>query len=327
MLDAQALTKSYGARPVVAGLSLQLAAGEIVGLLGPNGAGKSTTVAMLCGLVTPDSGQVRITPPGRPGTGMGTARGTVMGAGNPALKRRIGLVPQDLALHEDLSAEANLRLFGALYGLGGSRLRQQVAAALDLVGLADRARGKPSTFSGGMKRRLNIACALVHDPDILLLDEPTVGVDPQSRNAIFDNLETLRARGKALLYTTHYMEEAERLCDRLVVMDHGQVVAADTLAGLYQRLPVAQTLTITLAGTVDLAALARDTGAPTATQQGSLLTVGLAAGPSVAQGLAAPAAAVLGWLANRGHTVSHLASNRANLEDVFLALTGRQLRD
>jgi ABC-2 type transport system ATP-binding protein len=323
MLDAQSLTKSYGARPVVAGLSLQLAAGEIVGLLGPNGAGKSTTVAMLCGLVMPDSGQVRIATPGQPGAGLDT----VMGAGNPALKRRIGLVPQDLALHEDLSAEANLRLFGALYGLGGDRLRQQVAAALDLVGLADRARDKPATFSGGMKRRLNIACALVHDPDILLFDEPTVGVDPQSRNAIFDNLETLRARGKALLYTTHYMEEAERLCDRLVVMDHGRVVAADTLAGLYQRLPVAQTLTITLAGTVDLAALTRDTGVPTAVQHGGVLTVGLAGRPDSASGLAAPAAAVLGWLATHGHAVSHLASNRANLEDVFLALTGRQLRD
>jgi ABC-2 type transport system ATP-binding protein len=319
MLDAQLLTKSYGATHVVAGLSLQLRAGEIVGLLGPNGAGKSTTVAMLCGLVRPDSGEVRIGPGGTDAT----AATNVMGAGNPALKRRIGLVPQDLALHEDLSAEANLRLFGALYGLGGDRLRRQVGAALDLVGLAERARDKPATFSGGMKRRLNIACALVHDPDILLFDEPTVGVDPQSRNAIFDNLETLRSRGKALLYTTHYMEEAERLCDRLVVMDHGRVVAADTLAGLYRRLPVVQTLTLTVAGDVDLVALARDTGAADCRQQGPTLQVGLG-GDS---GLAAPAAQLLGWLAGHGHEVSQLASNRANLEDVFLALTGRQLRD
>jgi ABC-2 type transport system ATP-binding protein len=315
MLDAQALTKSYGQRQVVAGLSLQLRAGEIVGLLGPNGAGKSTTVAMLCGLVAPDSGQVRIQAPGQPPG--------VMGAGNPALKRRIGLVPQDLALHEELSAEANLRLFGALYGLGGDRLRQPVQAALELVGLADRARDKAASFSGGMKRRLNIACALVHEPDILLFDEPTVGVDPQSRNAIFDNLETLRDRGKALLYTTHYLEEAERLCDRLVVMDHGRVVAADTLAGLLQRLPGVQTLALTVSGTVDLAALARDTGASGASQAGPALQLGLAGGPD----LAAPAAAVLAWLAGHGHQVSQLASNPATLEDVFLALTGRQLRD
>ena len=336
MLTAQALTKSYGARTVVNQLSLQLRPGEILGLLGPNGAGKSTTVAMLCGLVAPDSGDVWLGKPDEPGA--------VLGAGNPmALKRRIGLVPQDLALHEDLSAEANLRLFGALYGQRGERLRRQAADALALVGLADRARDKPATFSGGMKRRLNIACALVHDPDILLLDEPTVGVDPQSRNAIFDNLETLRARGKALLYTTHYMEEAERLCDRLVVMDHGRMLADDTLAGLVQHLPVVQTLAITLgrtaAGTVDtvdLAALASDTGAGSAAgtstgtggalgihQQGNLLQVGLPGGT----GLAAAAAAVLGWLAEHGHEVGHLASSQAKLEDVFLALTGRQLRD
>jgi len=310
MLQAHSLHKSYGQRAVVADLSLTLAAGEIVGLLGPNGAGKSTTVAMLCGLTTPDRGEVRL-------------GGGVMAEGNSALKQRIGLVPQDLAIYDDLSAEANLRLVGALYGLGGDLLARRVADALGLVGLADRARDKPSTFSGGMKRRLNIACALVHDPDILLFDEPTVGVDPQSRNAIFDNLETLRSRGKALLYTTHYMEEAERLCDRLVVVDHGRVVAEGTLEALYQRLPVVQTLTLTISGQADTAALAHDTGAQAVAQQGSTLTLGL---PGSA-GLAAPAAAVLAWLAGRGHEVSHLASNRANLEDVFLALTGRQLRD
>ncbi len=320
MLQAQALAKSYGARPAVAGLSLRLRAGEIVGLLGPNGAGKSTAVAMLCGLLAPDAGELLLD--GAP----------VLQTqdGSAALKRRIGLVPQDLALFEDLGAEANLRLFGALYGLSGERLRHQARAALELVGLADRAGDKPATFSGGMKRRLNIACALVHDPDILLFDEPTVGVDPQSRNAIFDNLETLRARGKALLYTTHYMEEAERLCDRLVVMDHGRVVAADTLAGLYAALPVAQTLTLTVSGRVDLAALAAATDALVGAdgdtalgQHGDTLRLGLPG----STGLAAPTAAVLAWLAAQGHAVSHLASDRANLEDVFLALTGRQLRD
>jgi len=226
MLEAKDVWKAYGAKVAVEGLSLAAGAGEIVGLLGPNGAGKSTTVAMLCGLAKPDRGEVAI-------------GGVAVGEDASPVKRRIGLVPQDLSIFEDLSAVANLELFGALYGVTGEMLKERSAAALALVGLSDRARDKPSTFSGGMKRRLNIACALVHDPDVLLLDEPTVGVDPQSRNAIFDNLETLRARGKALVYTTHYMEEAERLCDRVIIMDHGKVVASGTQEALHALVPPA----------------------------------------------------------------------------------------
>jgi ABC-2 type transport system ATP-binding protein len=153
-------------------------------------------------------------------------------------KRRIGLVPQDLALYEELSARANLRFFGALYSLSGGALDKAIGNAVDLVGLSDRVNDRVATYSGGMKRRLNLAAGLLHDPDVLLLDEPTVGVDPQSRNAIFDNLETLKARGKALIYTTHYMEEVERLADRIVVMDHGRVIAEDTLEGLQSRVAV-----------------------------------------------------------------------------------------
>jgi len=223
MLQAHDLWKAYGSKPAVAGVTLEVRAGEILGLLGPNGAGKSTTVAMLCGLTPPDRGTV-------------TLGGDPVGDEASPAKRRIGLVPQDIALYEDLPALANLELFGALYGVRDG-LRERAQAALELVGLADRAKDKPQTFSGGMKRRLNIACALVHDPDVLLLDEPTVGVDPQSRNAIFDNLETLRARGTALLYTTHYMEEAERLCDYVVIVDHGKVVAADRKGALVALLP------------------------------------------------------------------------------------------
>jgi len=148
-------------------------------------------------------------------------------------KRKIGLVPQDLALYEELTARDNLRFFGGLYDLSGAALDAAMSSVLTLVGLADRARDRVKTFSGGMKRRLNLAAGLLHDPDILLLDEPTVGVDPQSRNAIFDNLEELKRRGKALLYTTHYMEEVERLADRIVIIDNGKVVANDTLSGLY----------------------------------------------------------------------------------------------
>ena len=311
MLEALHLGKSYGTRAVVSDLSFTVGAGEIVGLLGPNGAGKSTTVAMLCGLVAPDRGQVRV------GDGASQAE---LGRGCDSVKRRIGVVPQELSLYENLGAAANLELFGALYGMSGPALHESVAAALTLVGLADRAREKPSAFSGGMKRRLNIAAALVHDPDVLILDEPTVGVDPQSRNAIFDNLEVLRGRGKAILYTTHYMEEAERLCDRIVIIDHGRVVASDTLQGLHARLPASDSLELEVEGSVDLAALGKEPGVDRPTQDGKLLRVGLA-------DLGRTAPVVLAWLAAHGHPVRRLSSGRANLEDVFLSLTGRQLRD
>jgi ABC-2 type transport system ATP-binding protein len=221
-IQVRNLRKSFGPVPAVDDVSFSLESGQLVGLLGPNGAGKTTTVSMIAGLVTPDRGDVLV----------GGRR--LAGDTDPA-KRHIGLVPQDLALYEELTARDNLCFFGALYNLTGRSLDEAIAAALDLVELTDRARDRVKTFSGGMKRRLNLAASLLHDPDVLLLDEPTVGVDPQSRNAIFDNLETLKRRGKALLYTTHYMEEAERLADRIVVIDHGRVIADDTLAGLQSQ--------------------------------------------------------------------------------------------
>jgi len=224
MLNVNKLRKTFGTLVAVDNVSFALERGQLVGLLGPNGAGKTTTVSIIAGLVTPDNGDVLI----------GGHR--LAGDTDPA-KRKIGLVPQDLALYDELSARDNLRFFGALYDLKGAVLDQAIAAAMELVELSDRARDRVKTFSGGMKRRLNLAAGLLHDPDILLLDEPTVGVDPQSRNAIFDNLETLKRRGKALLYTTHYMEEAERLAERIVVIDHGKVIADDTLGGLRGRIP------------------------------------------------------------------------------------------
>jgi ABC-2 type transport system ATP-binding protein len=220
MLDVDNLGKRFGKLIAVSDVSFTVAPGQLVGLLGPNGAGKTTTVSMIAGLVTPDRGEVRI------------AGRRLVGDTDPG-KRRIGLVPQDIALYDELTARDNLRFFGALYRLSGTALDDAIAAALELVGLAERGRDRVKTFSGGMKRRLNLAAGLLHDPDVLLLDEPTVGVDPQSRNAIFENLAVLKGRGKALLYTTHYMEEAERLADRIVVIDHGRVIADDTLAGLY----------------------------------------------------------------------------------------------
>jgi ABC-2 type transport system ATP-binding protein len=223
ILEVRSLHKSFGSIIAVDDVAFALEAGKLIGLLGPNGAGKTTTVSMVAGLLTPDRGEVLI----------GGHR--LAGDTDPA-KRRIGLVPQDLALYDELTAHENLRFFGALYDLRGTELEKAIGLSLDLVGLSDRARDRVKTFSGGMKRRLNLAAGLLHDPDVLLLDEPTVGVDPQSRNAIFDNLEVLKRRGKALLYTTHYMEEAERLADRIVVIDHGRVIANDTLDGLQASL-------------------------------------------------------------------------------------------
>src|SRR3954470_10520444 len=219
MLEVRHLRKSYGAITAVDDVSFSVGRGELVAVLGPNGAGKTTTVSIVSGLVTPDRGEVLI----------GGAR---LGGDTDPAKRRIGLVPQDLALYDELTARANLQFFGALFGLSGRSAADAIASVLTLVGLADRARDRVKTFSGGMKRRLNLAAGLLHDPDILLLDEPTVGVDPQSRNAIFENLEALKRRGKALVYTTHYMEEAERLADRVVIIDRGRIVADDSVAGL-----------------------------------------------------------------------------------------------
>lgn len=231
MLEIRHLRKSFGSLVAVNDVSFSIGKGQIVGLLGPNGAGKTTTVSMIAGLLTPDRGDVLI------------AGHALAGDTDPA-KRRIGLVPQDLALYDELPARDNLRFFGALYGLSGAPLDEAMHRALTLVGLADRARDRVKTFSGGMKRRLNLAAGVLHDPDILLLDEPTVGVDPQSRNAIFDNLESLKASGKALLYTTHYMEEVERLADRIVIVDHGTVIAEDALAGLQSRFGAAGAVTL-----------------------------------------------------------------------------------
>jgi ABC-2 type transport system ATP-binding protein len=311
MLEVKALRKSFGPLAAVNGVSLRAGKGEIVGLLGPNGAGKTTTVSMIAGLLRPDSGEVLIG--GRP----------LHGDTDP-LKRRIGLAPQDIGLYEELSARDNLALFGALYNLGGAELKRAMARVLELVGLADRAKDKVAGFSGGMKRRLNMAAALLHDPQVLLLDEPTVGVDPQSRNAIFDNLETLRSAGKTLLYTTHYMEEAERLCDRLVIIDHGKVVADDTLQGLHKLMPAASLLTVELAdGREDFYLVEELSKLPevqSAEMRGGSLKIGL-------RDLSTEAPKVLEWLVERGHPFQHVASEQASLESVFLTLTGRSLRD
>jgi ABC-2 type transport system ATP-binding protein len=310
MLEAKALKKSYGIVVAVDGVTLRAGAGETVGLLGPNGAGKTTTVSIIAGLLRPDSGEVLIE--GRP----------LRGDTDP-LKRKIGLVPQDIALYDELSAHDNLAFFGALYDLDGAKAKRAMGEALELVGLADRTKDKVKTFSGGMKRRLNLAAALLHDPQILLLDEPTVGVDPQSRNAIFDNLEVLKKRGKTLVYTTHYMEEAERLCDRLIIIDHGKVIADDTLQGLHRLLPVTNVLIIELANAEHGLGADQLQGLPevhSVEVRGNVLKLGVG-------DLSVGTPKILAWLVEHGHPFQHVASERADLETVFLTLTGRSLRD
>ena len=292
-------------------VSFSLQPGTMTGLLGPNGAGKTTTVSMLCGLITPDAGQVLVD-------------GRVLLRDDDPAKRRIGLVPQDPALFDELTAQQNLELFGALYNLPAPRMTAAINSALDLVGLADRRNDAVGIFSGGMKRRLNLAAALLHDPEVILLDEPTVGVDPQSRNAIFENLEGLKRAGKALLYTTHYMEEAERLCDRIVIIDHGRVIADDTPQGIYRLLPAPNVLHIHLSPSPDpvtwLGELRTLSGIRAVDLDRNLLRIGVV---SITQ--AAPR--ILDWLNARPVAFEHVSSERANLETVFLTLTGRSLRD
>jgi ABC-2 type transport system ATP-binding protein len=210
--------KSYGGVVAVDGLSLAVRRGEILGLLGPNGAGKTTTVGLATGLLEPDQGRVDIEGAGPPSS--------------PEARRRLGVAPQSLALYDSLTGRENLEFFASIQGLEGEGLRERVRAALLFVGLAERAGERVRGYSGGMKRRLNLAAAVVHDPQIVLLDEPTVGVDPQSRGLIFDNVLALRARGRTIVYTTHYMEEAERLCDRVAIVDHGRLLALDTVDAL-----------------------------------------------------------------------------------------------
>ena len=312
MLEVRDVRKRYGDVLAVDGVSFTVGDGETVGLLGPNGAGKTTTVSIVCGLVKPDAGEVLVD--GRP----------LKGDTDPA-KLGIGLVPQELALYEELSARDNLAFFGALYGLDDATLARASEDALRLVGLLDRAKDRVKTYSGGMKRRLNLAAALLHDPRTLVLDEPTVGVDPQSRNAIFDNLEALKARGKSLIYTTHYMEEAERLCDRVVILDKGRTVADDTLRGLYRRSPAQNRIAVELthADAADgpwLDGLRGLPGVTDARLDAGVLDVGVA-------DLTAGAPAVLGWLAGQGRAFAHVSTERPDLESVFLSLTGRSLRD
>ncbi|MFO0856739.1 MAG: ABC transporter ATP-binding protein [Phycisphaerales bacterium] len=284
MLTLTGLKKSFGSAKAVDGLSLEVRRGEVFGLLGPNGAGKSTTIGMAVGLIAPDEGSIQIE-----------------GAGSPLeakARRSLGVAPQALALYEELTGEENLRFFGGLYGLSGSELSARVTSVLDVVGLTPRRGDRVKTYSGGMKRRVNLAAALIHDPPLLLLDEPTAGVDPQSRNNLLEAVRSLASAGKTIIYTTHYMEEASKLCDRVAIMDFGKVIALGTVPEL----------------------IAKHGGK-------SVVKVDRGVGQEERIETDAPVREIERVMASGGRGVTNVRIEQPDLEAVFLSLTGRTLRD
>lgn len=305
MLEIQNITKRYGPITALDAVSLTIARGEFFGLLGPNGAGKSTLMSLVSGLRAPDAGAIHLD-------------GVSLADRPAAAVRALGFVPQSIALYEDLSAEENLGIFGRLYGFHGAKLRARIDAALAAVQLSERRRHAVKTYSGGMQRRLNLAASLLHEPKLLLCDEPTVGVDPQSRNAIFDLLQQLNRAGLTVIYSTHYMEEATRLCSRIGIIDHGKILALGSLDGLLAHLPSGEVVTFPRHGASDaaVAALARF-GALRESAEGSALH--LAAGVRLADFFAAAQAA--------GFPDRAFQLKRPTLEDVFLHLTGKTLRE
>lgn len=238
MISIKSITKKFPEVTALKGVSLEIAEQEFFGLLGPNGAGKSTMINLLIGYLNADEGQIYID-------------GEKITQRNFNIRRKIGFVPQTIALYEDATAYENMEIFGSLYGIRKNLLRAVIAENLNRVQLYDRRNDKVKNFSGGMKRRLNLAAGLLHDPKVLLCDEPTVGVDPQSRNAIFEYLQKLNGEGKTIIYTTHYMEEAERLCSRIAVIDEGNIISCGTLEELLKQLPYERTLLINKNKTVE----------------------------------------------------------------------------
>jgi ABC-2 type transport system ATP-binding protein len=304
-LALRGLGKDYGARTAVGAIDLQVERGECLGLLGPNGAGKTTAISMACGVVTPSRGTVEIA-------------GIPLATRPFEAKARLGLVPQDLAIYEELTAIQNLRYVGSLYGLRGAALATQLDWALGVVGLRDRGREPVKQFSGGMKRRLNLAAGLIHRPEVVVLDEPTVGVDPQSRNHIFETVRQLHKDGMTIVYTSHYMEEVEALCDRVAIIDAGAIVALGTIDELIAA-HAGGGLELTLAGTPG----ELDAAARAAAAHGSVTRDGAKLRVVPRGGLALLIAAIEA----SGAAIRGIESHEANLETAFLALTGRGLRD
>ncbi len=290
MLTLTNIKKSFGSITAVNGLSLTIGKGEVFGLLGPNGAGKTTTISIAIGLLHPDSGEVELAGLGKPT--------------DPAVRAHIGVAPQSLALYDTLSADENLRFFGRLYQLRSTKLKERIDHVLEEVGLTPRRGDRVGSFSGGMKRRLNLAAAILHDPPMVLLDEPTAGVDPQSRNNILDLVRRMKGQGRTVVYTTHYMEEAQRLCDRVAVMDKGQLLALGTVDEL----------------------IARHGGETTVSYERAGETARVATRDPLGE-LSRTLAAVGGAGAGDHGRLTGVRIEAPSLESVFLTLTGRSLRD
>ena len=309
VLECTGLRKTFGDLVAVDGVGFSIAEGETYGLLGPNGAGKTTSISMICGLLERDAGEVVVD--GQPLT-----------TKSVSAKRAVGYVPQDIAIYPDLTARENLTFFARLYGLSGGQIKSRVDEVLEIIGLSDRAKEKSDNFSGGMKRRLNIGIGLLHKPHLLVLDEPTVGVDPQSRNAILESVEMLSTQGMGVLYTTHYMEEAERLCDRVGIIDHGKIVAEGTRRELVELVGQHDRIKLKATGHLDAAGVAA--GSVPGVLEAAVVEDGL---DLIAERAADSLTEILAQVSGAGAAVSSVDVEEPNLEAVFLHLTGRALRD
>lgn len=306
MIDVKDIHKSYGTTKAVKGISFSIKTGECYGLLGPNGAGKSTTINMLSTLFPPDTGEI-------------TIKGLDAKKSIEEVKKILGVVPQEIALYANFTAWENMMFWGGLHSINKTDLNNKAEELLRLVGLSDRKDEKIKEYSGGMKRRINLACALLHTPKILLLDEPTVGVDPQSRNMIFELIEQLNKDGLTVIYTTHYMEEAERLCDRIGIIDSGVIVAQGTLDELKLQSQIKDVIVVECSQTPDESFLTTKLNLPVKVTDHTVYIETDDSKKDLTR-------CVIGC-SEAGYEIHHIDIQRANLENVFLKLTGKQLRD
>ncbi|MBS5799131.1 MAG: ABC transporter ATP-binding protein [Clostridiales bacterium] len=309
VVEIAGLYKSFKDTVALKNIDLAIEAGEIFGLLGPNGAGKTTLINILSMVKSKDKGTVKI-------FGEDLEKHEMM------IKRQMGVVPQELALFEELTAYENVHFFGSLYGFKGAQLKDKVMKALAFVGLEDRAKSKAKTFSGGMKRRLNIACGIVHEPKLVIMDEPTVGIDPQSRNYILEAIKELNQKGTTIIYTTHYMEEAQTLCRRIAIIDRGDVIAVGTKEELTALIEAQSTIQLMVRdiAAVNEAQLSRIKGVQQIVFDGNLLTIS-------SRREVTNLDQIIYVLIEGGAEITEICSKEMNLEDVFLNLTGRALRD